>query len=196
VNVEEISFLEEGSTLLVKRVRPNFKALGPKAGGLMKQLAERINGLTADEIAFLEQNALLPLRFGEAIFDLALEDVDILHDDIPGWQVASQGRLTVALDTTITEALREKGFARELINRIQNIRKDIGLEVTDRIDVKIKATDYIQAVVRSNFDYIRSEILATTLGFEEALDPVSSHSVELDEQTPILLTVHKSSHGH
>jgi isoleucyl-tRNA synthetase len=196
VNVEEISFLEEGSTLLVKRVRPNFKALGPKAGGLMKQLAERINGLTADEIAFLEQNALLPLRFGEAIFDLALEDVEILHDDIPGWQVASQGRLTVALDTTITEALREKGFARELINRIQNIRKDIGLEVTDRIDVKIKATDYIQAVVRSNFDYIRSEILATTLGFEEALDPVSSHSVELDEQTPILLTVHKSSHGH
>ncbi|MFM9056294.1 MAG: isoleucine--tRNA ligase, partial [Bacteroidota bacterium] len=196
VNVEEISFLEEGSTLLVKRVRPNFKALGPKAGGLMKQLAERINVLNADEIAYLEQNALLPLRFGEAIFDLALEDVEILHDDIPGWQVASQGRLTVALDTTITDILREKGFARELINRIQNIRKDIGLEVTDRIDVNIKAPDHIQNVVRSNFDYIRSEILATTLGFEEALDPVSSHSVELDEHTPILLTVYKSSHGH
>lgn len=196
VNVEEISFLEEGSTLLVKRVRPNFKALGPKAGGLMKQLAERINALNADEIAYLEQNALLPLRFGEAIFDLSLEDVEILHDDIPGWQVASQGRLTVALDTTITDALREKGFARELINRIQNIRKDIGLEVTDRIDVTIKAPEHIKTVVRSNFDYIRSEILATTLGFEEALDPVSSHSVELDEQTPILLTVHKSSHGH
>ena len=196
VNVEEIEFLDDAGNMLVKKVKPNFKALGPKAGGLMKQLSARIAEIKPEEVSYLEQNGILPLRFGEAIFDLMLEDVEILNEDIPGWQVASQGALTVALDTTITEDLREKGIARELVNRIQNIRKDKGLEVTDRIAVRIKGPDTLKITVQRNFDYIRGEILATELEFSDTLEGADCIAVELDENLNIVLTVNKYPHGH
>lgn len=196
VNVEEIEFLDEAGNMLVKKVKPNFKALGPKAGGLMKQLSARVADIKPEEVAYLEQNGILPLRFGEAIFDLLLEDVEILNEDIPGWQVASQGALTVALDTTITDDLRDKGIARELVNRIQNIRKDKGLEVTDRIAVRIKGPESFKDTVQRNFDYIRGEILAAELEFAESLDGSLATSIELDENLNIVLTVNKYPHGH
>lgn len=196
VNVEEIEFLDEAGNVLVKKVKPNFKALGPKAGGLMKQLSARVAEIKPEEVAYLEQNGLLPLRFGEAIFDLLLEDVEILNEDIPGWQVASQGALTVALDTTITEDLRDKGIARELVNRIQNIRKEKGFEVTDRISVRIKGPDSLRSTVQRNFDYIRGEILATELEFADVLEGAETSSVELEENLNIVLTVNKYPHGH
>jgi isoleucyl-tRNA synthetase len=196
VNVEEIEFLEDSGNMLVKKVKPNFKALGPKAGGLMKQLSARVAEIKPEEVAYLEQNGILPLRFGEAIFDLMLEDVEILNEDIPGWQVASQGALTVALDTTITDDLREKGIARELVNRIQNIRKEKGLEVTDRIAVRLKGPESFRETVQRNFDYIRGEILASELEFSDELDGSQSIAVDLDENMNIILTVNKYPHGH
>lgn len=196
VNVEEIRFLEDADNILVKKIKPNFKALGPKVGGLMKQLTVRIAEITQEEIAYLEQNGLLPLRLGEVLFDLLLEDVEVLSEDIPGWQVASQGKLTVALDVTLTDDLREKGLARELVNRIQNIRKDKGFEITDRISVQIKAPDSVQRSVKNNFDYIRTEILATSLELVDHLDGADAIPVEVDEDLQVLTTVNKYSNGH
>jgi isoleucyl-tRNA synthetase len=196
VNVEEIEFLDDAGTMLVKKIKPNFKALGPKVGGLMKQLTVRIAEISQEEIACLEQNGLLPLKLGEVLFDLLLEDVEVLSEDIPGWQVASQGRLTVALDVTLTDELREKGLARELVNRIQNIRKDKGFEITDRISVQIKAPDHVQRSVKNNFDYIRTEILATSLELVDHLDSADAIQVEVDEDLQVLTTVNKYSNGH
>jgi isoleucyl-tRNA synthetase len=196
VNVEEIEFLDDAGTMLVKKIKPNFKVLGPKVGGLMKQLTVRIAEISQEEIACLEQNGLLPLKLGEVLFDLLLEDVEVLSEDIPGWQVASQGRLTVALDVTLSDELREKGLARELVNRIQNIRKDKGFEITDRISVQIKAPDHVQRSVKNNFDYIRTEILATSLELVDHLDSADAIQVEVDEDLQVLTTVNKYSNGH
>ena len=196
VNVEEIEFLDETNNILVKKIKPNFKALGPKVGGLMKQLTVRIAEISQEEIAYLEQHGILPLKLGEVLFDLLLEDVEVLSEDIPGWQVASQGRLTVALDVTLTDDLREKGLARELVNRIQNIRKDKGFEITDRITVQIKAPEQVQRSVKNNFDYIRTEILATSLELVDQLEGSDAIPVEVDEDLQVLTTVNKYSNGH
>jgi len=196
VNVEEISFLEEGTNLLVRKVKPNFKALGPRVGGLMKQLAAALSVISQKDIATLDREGVLPLQLGDQVFDLMLEDVEIINEDIPGWQVASQGRLIVALDVTLTDELREKGLAREIINRIQNIRKDKGLEVTDRIDVRIKGPDSVQLSVKNNFDYIRSEILATRLELVDDLSGSDVVPVEIDDTIQILTSVIKYPNGH
>ncbi|MFN8155214.1 MAG: isoleucine--tRNA ligase [Bacteroidia bacterium] len=196
VNVEEIQFLDDANNILVKKIKPNFKALGPKVGGLMKQLTARIAEISQDEIAYLEQQGILPLRLGEVLFDLCIEDVEVLSEDIPGWQVASQGRLTVALDVTLTDELREKGLARELVNRIQNIRKDKGFEITDRIMVRIQAPENVQRSVKNNFDYIRTEILATSLELVDQLEGSDAIPVEVDEDLQVLTTVNKYSNGH
>lgn len=196
VNVEEIAFLDEANNVLVRKIKPNFKALGPKVGGLMKQLTARIAAITQEEIAYLEQNGLLPLRLGEVLFDLLLEDVEVLSEDIPGWQVASQGRLTVALDVTLTDGLREKGLARELVNRIQNIRKDKGFEITDRISVRIKGPENVQRSIKNNFEYIRTEILATSLELVDQLEGSDAIPVEVDDDLQVLTTVNKYSNGH
>lgn len=191
VNVESIEFLEDASNILVKKLKPNFKALGPKVGGLMKQLTVRVSEITQEEIAVLEQTGVLSLRLGEVSFDLLLEDVEILSEDIPGWQVANQGRLTVALDITITDDLKDKGLARELVNRIQNIRKDKGFEITDRISVRIKGPESIHRSVKNNFDYIRTEILATELELVDHLEGSDVQPVEVDEELQVLTSVNK-----
>ncbi len=192
VNVEEIEFLEDATTVLVKKIKPNFKALGPKVGGLMKQLSTSISDINQEQIAYLEKNGMLPLNLGAVIFDLLLEDVEILSEDIPGWQVANQGKLTVALDITLTDALKEKGLARELVNRIQNIRKDKGFEITDRINVKIKGPEEVQRSINNNFDYIRSEILAIQLELVEQLEGSDVISLEMDEALQVLTSVNKN----
>ena len=196
VNVEEISFLDEGTDILVRKVKPNFKTLGPRVGGLMKMLTAALAVISQKDIASLEREGVLPLQLGSEVFDLLLQDVEIINEDIPGWQVATQGRLTVALDVTLTDSLREKGLARELINRIQNIRKDKGLEVTDRIDVRIKGPDTFHPSVKNNFDYIRSEILATRLELVDDLSGTDVVPVEIDETLQILISVNKYTNGH
>ena len=191
VNVEALEYMSDDNSILVKKVKPNFKALGPKIGGLMKQLAVAVAELSQEQIAHLEKEGMLPLHFGEVIFDLLLSDVEVLSEDIPGWLVANQGRLTVALDITISEELKEKGLAREVINRIQNLRKDNGYEVTDRITVKMQAPDNLKGAILNNFDYIRSEILANEFEFTTNLSDTSAISVEVDEDLNALVLVNK-----
>jgi isoleucyl-tRNA synthetase len=138
---------------------------------------------------------MIPVHMGEMIFDLLLEDVEIISEDIPGWQVVNQGRLTVALDITISPEMKEKGLAREIVNRIQNIRKDKGFEVTDKINVIIEGPEEVILSVKNNFDYIRSEILANSLEIVNQINSEEAVSVEVDDNLSIKTIVNKYSNG-
>jgi isoleucyl-tRNA synthetase len=196
VNVEELEFMSEASGILVKKVKPNFKVLGKKAGAGMKELADKVGAMTQADISSLEKNGSFRFQIGGTEFELLAEDVEILSEDIPGWQVVNQGRLTVALDITISPALREKGLAREVINRIQNIRKDKGLEVTDRITVKIQAPEEVRQSVKNNLEYIRAEVLAETFELVDQLTGTDAISVEVDDELSILTAVNKYTNGY
>ncbi|CAM4122187.1 isoleucine--tRNA ligase [Zobellia nedashkovskayae] len=181
VNVKEIELLDDASGILVKQIKPNFKVLGPKFGKDMKKIAQAVGQLNQDDIQKIEQNGEISLDIDDKIITLQLQDVEIASQDIEGWLVASSGPITVALDVTINEDLREEGIARELVNRIQNIRKDSGFEVTDRIDVKILKDGFVEKAVFNNLDYIKTETLTAELVFEEKLD--EGTEVSFDEVT-------------
>lgn len=170
VNVKEIELLDDASGILVKQIKPNFKVLGPRFGKDMKAIASAVNLLGQDDIQKIEQEGELMLALENKSIILQLTDVDISSQDIEGWLVASSGSLTVALDVTIDENLRKEGIARELVNRIQNLRKESGFEVTDRIDIKILKDGFVENAVSSNEDYIKTETLTAELNFEEKLD--------------------------
>lgn len=170
VNIKEIELLEDASDILVKQIKPNFKALGPRFGKDMKLIANAINGLSADDIKTIEQKGNLELVINEKTITLELEDVEITSQDIEGWLVANEGALTVALDVTISEELRKEGIARELVNRIQNLRKDSGFEVTDRIDVQLQKDDQIVEAISSNEAYIKSETLTEELQIMDTIN--------------------------
>lgn len=161
VNVKElvITTAENSEVRLVKKIKPNFKVLGKKVGGKMKELAAAIGKMTQDEIAQFEAAGTFRLLD----IDLVAEDVDIITEDMPGWLVANNGILTIALDIELTDALVEEGIARELVNRIQNLRKTSGLEITDRITIEIERRDEIAAAVEHCREYIASQVLATSL---------------------------------
>lgn len=163
-NIKEIELISDTSGIIKKKVRPNFKALGPKVGKDMKAVGQAIQDLDPTAIALLEQQGELVLEgLGHRI---GLEDVEILAEDVAGWQVAALGRLTVALDIQVTPSLKAEGISRELVNRIQNLRKDKGLEVTDRIRVKITDVPEITVACQANAQYIKTEILAESLIFD------------------------------
>ncbi|WP_248724779.1 isoleucine--tRNA ligase [Seonamhaeicola sp. ML3] len=170
VNVKEVELLEDASDILVKQIKPNFKVLGPRFGKDMKLVANAIRGFEATDIKKIEQTGNLDLDINGKNITLGLEDVEITSQDIEGWLVANEGTLTVALDVTISEDLRSEGIARELINRIQNLRKDSGFEVTDRIDVKLQKNEHIVNAVGSNMAYIKTETLADELEIIDKLD--------------------------
>ncbi|CAM4131656.1 isoleucine--tRNA ligase [Zobellia roscoffensis] len=170
VNVKEIELLDDASGILVKQIKPNFKALGPKFGKDMKKIAQAVAQLGQEDIQKIEQKGEISLDIDDKIITLQLQDVEIASQDIEGWLVASSGSITVALDVTINEDLREEGIARELVNRIQNIRKDSGFEVTDRIDVKILKDGFVEKAVFNNIDYIKTETLTAELILEEKLE--------------------------
>ncbi|MBU2948511.1 isoleucine--tRNA ligase [Zobellia uliginosa] len=170
VNVKEIELLDDASGILVKQIKPNFKVLGPKFGKDMKKIAQAVGQLGQEDIQKIEQEGEISLDIDDKIITLQLQDVEIASQDIEGWLVASSGAITVALDVTINEDLREEGIARELVNRIQNIRKDSGFEVTDRIDVKILKDGFVEKAVSNNLDYIKTETLTAELVLEEKLE--------------------------
>jgi isoleucyl-tRNA synthetase len=165
VNVKELELLEEGNGMLVKSIKPNFKTIGPKYGKQMKAIAAKVAQLSSDDISAIEGNNGWETEIdGEKIL-LDITDFEIAAQDIPGWLVASENGLTVALDITISEELKAEGIARELINRVQNLRKDSGLDVTDRIVLKIESTAWIQQAIEANMTYICSEVLANGIVF-------------------------------
>ncbi len=189
VNVKEIQLLDEGSDILVKRIKPNFKTLGPRYGKEMKAIAAAVAQLGQDDIQKIEREGEIILDLGDKSIKLNLEDVEITSQDIEGWLVASSGPLTVALDVTIDEALRREGIARELVNRIQNLRKESGFEVTDRIDVKFLKNETVEAAVLSNLQYIKSETLTADLQFQDELK--EGTAVAFDEvSTKLLIQKH------
>lgn len=170
VNVKELELMKDGDNILVKRIKPDFKKLGPKFGKRMKEVAGVLSGLDQAEIRkFEEEKTWSWLGLNNEKIEVALEDVEIHTDDIPGWLVMTEGGLTVALDITITDELLQEGIARELINRIQNIRKDSGLEITDRISLKVRRDETLAPAIANNLDYIKHETLAESLVVEEAV---------------------------
>lgn len=170
VNVKEIEFIDDASGILVKQIKPNFRTLGPKYGKQMKDIAAVINGFTQQDIQAFERQGTKEITLDGEKLTLTLDDVEITSQDIEGWLVASSSTgLVVALDATITDELRAEGIARELVNRIQNLRKDTGLEVTDRIRILLQQQDTLEKAVRSNEAYIKAETLANEILFADTL---------------------------
>jgi isoleucyl-tRNA synthetase len=189
VNVKDLDYLTEDSGILVKKIKANFKVLGPKYQKQMKQIAAAVAKFNKANIATLERTNAFDLDIeGEKII-LTLEDVEILSEDIPGWAVANEGRLTVALDMTISPLLREEGIARELVNRVQNLRKDRDFELTDRISLKIKTVEGIVAAIDNNKNYICSEVLADNVEWVLSLE--SGVEVEVDEDLKTEISIDK-----
>lgn len=189
VNIKEIEYLSESTDVLVKSIKPNFKTLGPKYGKMMKQIAAAIGKLEQEDIADFEKQGTFNLQLESEHLSLTLEDVEIASQDIPGWLVANEGALTVALDITITETLRNEGIARELVNRIQNIRKDSGFEVTDKVNIRISAHPATDKAVIAHEYFIASQ----TLGNDVALvaNLTEGREEEIEEDVVLRVSVEK-----
>jgi isoleucyl-tRNA synthetase len=170
VNVKEIETIAADSGFLVKTIKPNFKALGPKVGKHMKAVSSAISSFSQEQIATLEQSGEIELMVENETMSISLSDAEITSQDIPGWLVANEGKITVALDITISEILKEEGIAREFVNRIQNLRKDSGLDVTDKISLKIKGNNHINSAIENNKKYICTETLANKLELVSELE--------------------------
>lgn len=196
VNVKEIEYISDTAGVLVKKIKANFKTLGKKLGGLMKDAATAIAEMTQDNIKALEQNGSFDVVLKGSPVSVSLEDVEITSEDIPGWQVNSQGGLTVALDTKITPELREEGIAREVINRVQNLRKDKGFEVIDKITVKLKRHDIVNQAIENNLIYICAEILANSFELVEDIQISGSDEIEVEEGVKTLIKIERLSHGN
>lgn len=187
VNVKEIALLDDASGVLVKQIKPNFKALGPRFGKDMGLISKEIQKMSAEQINKLDKEGSLTLDISGKSITLSLEDVEISSQDIPGWLVANANGITVALDITLTDALRNEGIARELVNRIQNIRKDSGFEVTDKIKVQLQSNEVLEKAVLSNETYIKSETLTESLSFVTSV--ANGTEIEFDDiKTTILIS--------
>ena len=170
VNVKELQLLDDASGILIKQIKPNFKVLGPKFGKDMKAIAAAVHTWGQKDIQKIEREGEFTLLLENKSVIVHLNDVEISSQDIEGWLVASSGTLTVALDVTIDETLRQEGIARELVNRIQNLRKESGFEVTDKIHIKLLKDGIVEKAVSNNEEYLKTETLTTTLNFEEKLE--------------------------
>ena len=170
VNVKEVELLKDASGILIKNIKPNFKVLGPKYGKNMRFVGQAINNLSVEDIAAIEVEGKLTIELNGDSIELLLEEVEISTQDIEGWLVANQGNLTVALDVSISEELRNEGIARELVNRIQNLRKESGLEVTDKIRLSIKKDGVLDEAVNKNAEYIKNETLTQELILKEEVE--------------------------
>ena len=190
VNVKDIELITDTTGIITKRIKPNFKTLGAKCGKYMKQVAALVASFTQEQIAAVESNPETVLTVEGVEFVTTPADFDITSEDMPGWLVASEGKLTVALDITITDELRREGVARELVNRIQNIRKESGFEVTDKISVEIEATDLTTPAVESFADYIAQQTLAVDV--KAVATPNGTVVVDSDiDEAPLKIAVTK-----
>ncbi|MFA6702349.1 MAG: isoleucine--tRNA ligase [Dysgonamonadaceae bacterium] len=187
VNVKELHFVDSANEMLVKRVKPDFKKLGPLYGKIMKKLATSIQEMSREAINQLEKEGKYSFDIEGQTAEVKLDDVEIISEDIPGWLVENEGKLTVALDITISDSLHKEGIARELINRVQNLRKAKGLEITDRINIQLSSNPAFDVAIIENTEYISSQVLADELivsngQFED--------EIEIDDQ-PLTITIAK-----
>ncbi len=191
VNVKEIEFVDESKTQIVKNLKLNFKTLGKKCGRHMKAVQSHAQKHENDIIHAIEKSGKYEIKVEDDVIVLENEDVEIIPVDIPGWKVANNGPVTVALDVTLTEPLKQEGMARELVNRIQNIRKDKGFEVTDKINVEIAHHDKLDAAIKNNLTYICSETLTKNLNIVEKITSQQALPVEVDENVSTVISVEK-----
>jgi isoleucyl-tRNA synthetase len=178
VNIKELEIIPSDAEMenLVKRIKPNFKTLGKKYGKQMKEIAQAFTTLSKHEINEIERNGLFILKLASGDVEITSEDAEIITEDMPGWLVANEGRLTVALDITVTDELLREGIAREFVNRIQNIRKSSGFDITDRISIEIENIPEIDEAVREFSSYIAMQTLANEVNLVEKVD----NPIELD----------------
>jgi isoleucyl-tRNA synthetase len=185
-NIKDIEYITDTAGFIKKKIKPNFKALGAKVGKDMKAVAEEINNLGQEDIEKLENEGSIQLLTTH--HSLLTTDVEIIAEDVPGWQVANLGKLTVALDVTITNELKEEGISRELINRVQNLRKTKGFEVTDRITVRLTDHSFISRALNNNLSYICAEILADSITLDNQLNEGEVTTIEENE---IIIAINK-----
>ncbi len=191
VNIKTMEYLDDTSGVLVKKIKPNFKTLGPKYGKNMKPIADFIGQMNQADIATMERENQIKAAVAGQDVVITIDDVEILSEDIPGWQVANDGPLTVAIDITVTEELRNEGIAREFINRIQNLRKDSGYEVTDKILVQIMDHPEISAAITEHKSYIGVQTLAKTIELVANLEQNTAKLVELDDSITTYIRIVK-----
>jgi isoleucyl-tRNA synthetase len=194
VNVKEIEFLKDSSGIISKKIKPNFKILGPKYGKLMKEISTALGKFSQEEIGTLEQIGRYEFIVGGEKVVILPEDVEITSEDIPGWLVATEGNLTIALDIHITETLKMEGIAREFINKIQNIRKESDFQVTDRITVKIEKHPQLDSAVLAFREYISTQTLAAGLELVSGLNNGDARLVEIEQGVETLVSVEKYKH--
>ena len=181
VNVKEVEYIDDTASILVKKIKPNFKTLGPRYGKLMKEISNAIAAMTPQEIAAFDTQGTHQLTINGQEIVLKADDVEIISEDIAGWQVANEGKLTIALDITVSDDLRNEGIAREFVNRIQNIRKELGFDVTDKITVLIEDNEFVREAVTRHSAYIASQTLATAVELVKSFPENNTRDVEIDE---------------
>ncbi|MCM1448871.1 MAG: isoleucine--tRNA ligase [Clostridiales bacterium] len=191
VNVKNLDFVEPDAGILVKKIKPDFKKLGAKHGKLMKQVAAAINAMSQADIIALESNGKFSIDVNDQPIELNLDEVSIVSEDIPGWLVTNEGNVTVALDVTVTDELKAEGMARELVNRIQNIRKSRDYNITDRVKVIINPDELVNAAVKSHHDYIASQVLASSLELATVNTTEPDEILDIDG-TNILINITKA----
>lgn len=190
LNVKEVTYLENDEAgILVKKIKPDFKKLGPKYGKLMKEISAAVGAFGQQEIATIERIGSYELEINGEQVVLTREDVEIVSEDIPGWLVANENDLTVALDITLTPELIQEGVARDIVNRVQNLRKDRDYQITDRIMVKIQGAEGINEAVKNNMAYICNEVLADKLEVMQSLDTSSAVEIELEDNLKTMIDV-------
>jgi isoleucyl-tRNA synthetase len=189
VNVKEIKIVDNEESGLVKRVKADFKKLGPRYGKIMKQLGKAIQEMDQKQISELERNGQYTFAELPESPVVTTEDVEIIPEDVPGWLVANDGNITVALDVTVTDELRNEGMGRELVNRIQNIRKSSGFEITDKINILVESNENTNDAINYHKEYIASQVLAANIKIEERV----ANATELDfEEFKVNVNIEKA----
>ncbi|MDR2868533.1 MAG: isoleucine--tRNA ligase [Bacteroidales bacterium] len=191
INVKGLEFVDDSNGILTKRIKPDFKKLGPKYGKIMKSIAARIQEMTAQEIAMLEKSGTIAFTIEQQPVEIELADVEIFAEDIPGWVVANQGALTVALDITLTEPLLQEGIARELVNRIQNYRKDSQLEVVDYIRITVQSHPELDAAFNAFESYIKTETLCRNFQIVNNIENTDKAIFDITDQISIEVSITK-----
>jgi len=190
LNIKQLEYIDGSSDIFVKTIKPNFKVLGPKYGKHMKEIAQKLIALKKEDIETLETENTYELTIGGERVVIDLEDVEISSGDVPGWLVCNLGAITVALDVNITAELREEGIARDLVNKIQNLRKEKKFEVTDKIVLQIGSDEKLNSAIQNNLNYICAETLAVSLEISEQIQ--DENQLEINDELIALVAIAKA----